>query len=274
MSGKVSQEKFYQSINELILPGDVINFDSKTAWYKILFRIAYWGIRRHHKRLFGRLGRWRDTHTMLYLDDDHVFSVEPPQCRWWKLKELNDEHISVWRYTKQGFSDHDIGIMCYAARQMIGRKYDKGQLVDFMINEAMGYPDRLKYHIFESGKKQKVCSTGVRVCFEYLRKMMPQSGRKRLFSNYKDPAYEQSPRVKHMNEKGRGVDVEATAPGHFANSHFFDDEFELIAIFRYGILDFQNAHPPRPSPVKGKQAPLRVSAPPLKGEAGDTIRAV
>jgi hypothetical protein len=236
---KVSQKEFYDRIKPLIRPGDVINFDSRAPWYKIHFKIAYWGIRRHHKRLFGRLARWRDTHTMLYFDDCYVFSVEPPKCRWWRLEELNDENISVWRYTKQGFSDHDIGIMCWAANQMIGHKYDKGQLVDFMINEALGYPDRLKYRILDAGKKRKVCSTGVRVCFEYLRKMMPQSGRKRLFSKYKDPAHKLRPGAPFMNRMERGVDVEATAPGHFANSHFFDDEFELIAIFEYGRLKYQ-----------------------------------
>ena len=148
---KVSQKEFYDRIKPLIRPGDVINFDSRAPWYKIHFKIAYWGIRRHHKRLFGRLARWRDTHTMLYFDDCYVFSVEPPRCRWWRLEELNDENISVWRYTKQGFTAHDIGIMCWAAHQMIGHKYDKGQLVDFMINEALGYPDRLRYRVLDAG---------------------------------------------------------------------------------------------------------------------------
>jgi hypothetical protein len=220
-----------------VRPGDVINFDSHAPWYKIHFKIGYWGIRRHQKRIFGRLGRWRDTHTMLYMDDDHVFSVEPPKCRWWHLADFYDERITLWRYTKREITPADIQIMLPAALDIIGTDYDIGQLLDIMICEGLGYPNYLKYKIFDAGKGRKVCSTGVRTVYEHLRKTLNNQTpdtMARLFSKFKDPAWAQRPNVPDMNTQKRGVDVEATAPGHFANSHFFDDEFKLVAEFDWG----------------------------------------
>ncbi|MBW1810350.1 MAG: hypothetical protein JRJ87_19290 [Deltaproteobacteria bacterium] len=232
-----AKQEFYDQVKPLIERSDVINFDSKAAWYKIHFRIGYWGIRRHQKRIFGRLGRWRDTHTMVYLDDDHCLSVEPPKCRWWALADLYDERITVWRYTKRTFSDQEMEVMFKAAEELIGTKYDIGQLLDIMINEGLGYPNVLHYSIFDAAKSRKVCSVGARMAYEKVRKHLEAQGdnsMQRLFSTFKDPAWALRPNVPDMNTQMRGVDIEATAPGHFANSHFFDDEFELIAEFDHG----------------------------------------
>ena len=75
------------------------------------------------------------------------------------------------------------------------------------------------------------------MAYEKVRKHLEAQGdnsMQRLFSTFKDPAWALRPNVPDMNTQKRGVDVEATAPGHFANSHFFDDEFKLIAEFDHG----------------------------------------
>jgi hypothetical protein len=174
---------------------------------------------------------------MLYLDDDHVFSVEPPICKYWRLADLHDQRITLWHYTKREISESDVQIMLPAADQIIDTKYDIGQLLDMMINRILHYDSFLKYKVFDAGKSRKVCSTGVRVVYEHLRKTLntqTPGTMTRLFSKYKDPAWALRPNVPDMNTQKRGVDVEATAPGHFANSHFFDDEFQLIAEYNYG----------------------------------------
>jgi hypothetical protein len=232
-----ARQEFVDKIKPFLARSDVLNFDSQTAWWKFWYKIGYWGIRRHHKRLFGRLGRWRDTHSMLYLDDDHCYSLEPPKCRWWTLSDLHDTRLTVWRFTKRTFSDAEFQVMFEAAESMIGMKYDVGQLIDFMINEALGYENVLHYSIFDAGSSRKVCSVGVRVAYEQVRKQLEANGdtsMKRLFSSFKDPAWAERPGIPDMNTQKRGVDVEATAPGHFANSHFFADEFSLIAEFDNG----------------------------------------
>lgn len=234
-----AKQDFVDKIKPFLIRSDVLNFDSHAPWWKLHYRVGYWGIRRHHKRLFGQMGRWRDTHSMLYLDDDHCYSLEPPKCCWWTLADLYDTRLTVWRYTKRDFDASEFEVMRKSAESMIGMKYDIGQLVDFMINEALGYDNVLHYSIFDRGLHRKVCSVGVRVAYEAVRKFIEKDGdgkMKRLFSEFKDPAWAGRPGVPDMNTQKRGVDVEATAPGHFANSHFFADEFKLMAEFDNGRL--------------------------------------
>ncbi len=228
---------FLNKILPMIQPGDVINFDSTTEWYNLHIRLGYWGIRHNQKKVFGELSRWRDTHTMLYLDEEKLLSVEPPRARWAKLEDLYDDKISLWRYTKREFDDPDIDVMMDAASELIGTVYDVGQLLDIMINRLMGYPHTIQYRVFDFSKHCKVCSVGARVCYEKLRKHLEQNGdesMKRLFSKFKYDTWKSRPEIVAANTEFRGVDVEATSPAHFANSEWFDDEFELIAEFDHG----------------------------------------
>lgn len=239
---------FLNKILPLIAPGDVINFDSSTEWYNLHIRLGYWGIRDHQHKVFGNLSRWRDTHSMLYLDEDQILSVEPPRARWAKLADLHDDKITVWRYTKREFSDEDIDTMIQVAdAELIGTIYDIGQLIDIAINRIMGYPHTIAYRIFDFSKYCKVCSVGVRVCYEALRKKLEAAGDNsmpRLFSKFKYDTWLSRPEVMEGNTELRGVDVEATAPAHFANSEWFDDEFEMVCQFDCG----QQIIPPPPPP--------------------------
>jgi hypothetical protein len=240
---------FLNKILPLIQPGDVINFDSTTEWYNLHIHLAYKAIRCHQRQMFGNLSRWRDVHSMLYLDEDQVFSVEPPRARFAQLEELYEDTITLWRYTKREFSDEDIEVMHAAAAELDGTVYDVGQLLDIAINHIMGYPHAIHYKVFDFSKYCKVCSVGVRVCYEALRKHLEQQGAeppmKRLFSSFKYDTWLESDIVMNSNTELRGVDVEATSPAHFANSECFDDEFEMVAQFDRG----QQVYPPPPQPA-------------------------
>ena len=239
--------EFYEKIKPLIKPGDVINFDTKTDWYNLHLKVAYWGIRTHQRELFGLNSRWRDTHTMLYLDDEKILSVEPIHARWAKLQNFYNDRITVWRFSKRDLSPDDIKIMEQAAEPLIGTVYDVGQLLDIAINAVLGYPHVIKYRVFDFSQYCKVCSVGVRICFEHLRKTLNLYGHEsfpRLFSTFKFDTWPMRLVVAEDNTECKGVDVEATAPAHFANSHDFDNEFEMVAQFDNGQQIF-----PEPVPV-------------------------
>ncbi len=248
--------EFLNKILPLIMPGDVINFDSTTEWYNLHIQLGYWGIRQHQREVFGNLARWRDTHTMLYLDEDKVFSVEPPRARFAKLESLYNDKISVYRYTKRDFEDDEIDVMMKAADELNGTIYDVGQLLDIAINRVLGYPHTIHYRVFDFAKYCKVCSVGVRVCYERARKYIEQKNGNepmpRLFSKFKYDTWLERDVVMSANTEMRGVDVEATAPAHFANSEWFDDEFELVAEFDHGRRVFPDPEPltpPEPEPA-------------------------
>jgi hypothetical protein len=238
---------FLEKIKPFVQPGDVINFDSDTEWYNLHLKLAYSCIRKHQKKLFGVSSRWRDTHTMLYFEDTKILSVEPPRTRWAKLQDFYDDNITIYRYTKRELSAADMAIMREPAKDLIGSIYDVGQLLDMLINRLMGYPHTIEYRVFDFSKYCKVCSVGARVCFEHLRKKLKEQGddsMQRLFSRFKYDTWEKRRVILAGNTEYRGVDVEATTPAHFANTDWFDDEFQRVAEFRNGQRLFPEPTPP------------------------------
>jgi len=229
------------NVTKYLQPGDVINPSQDAPWWQLWWRVPYHAIRRNQERIFGRQSNWDDTHCMLYLDPEHTLSVQPPRGRWLTPADYCQERIAIWRFTKypMPFTPGEVTVMRdYAEMHLIGKLYDVGQLLDILINTILGYPNVIRYPIFDFGKQLKVCSVGVRVLFERLRQVLEDTGR---------PAYDALfrklnplapwpggvfPQSRIPNQYG--VDVEATAPAHFANSHYFDNEFELVAMFDGG----------------------------------------
>lgn len=228
-------------ILEVIRPGDVVNQINQAKWYEFWFNVGFWGIQAYQKSLFGKKSNWYDTHTMLYFDEWATFSVEPPKALVKPLQDYCLSYMSIYRLNidvlpeVSAFPDEYIKIMMDAADEMIGKQYDIGQLLDIAIREILGYDQSRPLKFFDFGKKLKVCSVGARVCYEYLYQKAikpnlaePLQG-KWLFRALKEGKWSES-RYKNYN----GTDVEATAPGHFANSDYFRDEFKLVARFNNG----------------------------------------
>lgn len=227
-------------VTQYLLPGDVINLSGRSHLWEPWFMVANAGIRGNQKRIFGLQSNWHDTHCMLYLDPEHTLSVQPPRGVWRTPAEYCDERVSIWRFTKhRPFAPEEIAVMRdYAQEHLIGKFYDVGQLLDILINTILGYPNVLKYRVFDFGGNLKVCSVGVRVLYERLRQVLEENGADaypRLFRKLNPLApwpggvFPQS----RIPDK-YGVDVESTAPAHFANSHYFDNEFKLVALFDDG----------------------------------------
>ena len=238
-----SRAEALASVTKYLQPGDVINISGRSRWWKVWYHVADAGIRGNQKRIFGVQSNWHDTHSMIYLDPEHTLSVQPPRGTWRTPADYCLDRISIWRFTKHNgrFSKEEIDVMRkYADAHLIDKRYDVGQLLDILVNRILGYNGVIKFRIFDWGKNLKVCSVGVRTLFEKLRKVLNQNGRpsySKLFRKLNPLApwpggvFPQS-RVPDQY----GVDVEATAPAHFANSRYFDNEFELIAVFDKGWL--------------------------------------
>jgi len=172
---------------------------------------------------------------MLYLDPDHTLSVEPLRAKWLKPADYCQDRISIWRFTKypMPFSANETKVMRdYADEYLIGTLYDVGQLLDILMNTSS---------ITGSSTSERIsrfARWGVRTLFEQLRKVLNQNGQPsfdKLFRKL-DPMAPWPggvfPQRRIPNQYG--VDVEATAPAHFANGHYFDNEFELIAVYDDG----------------------------------------
>jgi hypothetical protein len=223
----------FEAILKLIKPGDVVNQVGEHKWWQFWLAITHAGIQWHQKKLFGKKSNWKDTHTMLYLDQDNTFSVELPRATMKPLREYCLSNLSIYRLCLTELTPDFVDTLKNAAMKIVGEDYDIGQLLDIAINDILGYDHLRRLKVFDFGRKKKVCSVGVRVAFEYLykSKIKTESSRpgKWLF-------YELNPEKWQQKEiqKYQGTDVEATSPAHFANSDYFCHEFELIARFKGG----------------------------------------
>ena len=151
-----------------------------------------------------------------------------------KLSALKDTELRLAQQLIELAPEH-IDCMMDSADQMIGIRYDIGQLLDIAIRGILEYDQDRPLSIFDFGRKRKVCSVGVRVCFEYLYQKMikpsiPDAPKgKWLFRSLNPDKWPPS-----EIEKYKGTNVEATAPAHFANTDYFKNEFELVAKFKDG----------------------------------------
>jgi hypothetical protein len=225
--------------------GDIFNVrGADYSKYPLLKRIAYWIVIQiiviYQLVVYGKKSNHLDHHTMIYFDEDHVFSVQPPKPLYLKLSEcLKDkEIISVYRYTKKELNDWDIRQMRDACDKIIGanQPYDIGQLMDILIDGIAGYPYKKKFSLFDSGKWSMVCSVGGASVYNFLRHQLwfiQHYDMKQLFSKLNPEAW--SPAfVKKFNKK-HYWDIDRTSPANFANTNtHFDNEFELIGEYLLG----------------------------------------
>jgi hypothetical protein len=176
---------------------------------------------------------------MLYLDDEHTFSVETPKAVYRSLESycLSDFFIYRVRLVDE-FTEQHLTKIQEATEEMLGEDYDYGQALDMFINRVLGYENQRRRSIFDMGRSRKVCSVGVRVAFEYLYQNQIRQPDSRpgkwLFYKLNETKWPEKKITAY-----RGTDVEATVPAHFANSDLFDSEIEFIAHFKDGELQPQ-----------------------------------
>ena len=128
-----------EAILGVIEPGDVVNQVGDRKWWQFWLAIVYASIRRHQKKLFGRKSNWRDTHTMLYLDEDNTFSIEPPRATIKPLREYSLSSFSIYRLRLTELTPEFTEILKSTAMEMVGEDYDMGQVLDIVINNILGY---------------------------------------------------------------------------------------------------------------------------------------
>ena len=220
------------AILQVIQPGDVVNQEGDFRWWEFWLAFGSWAIQCHQKKLFGKKANWRDNHTMLFFDEDNTFSVELPRATLKPIEEYCLSNLSIYRFTLMDMEANHVTILRQSARRMIGTDYDIGQLLDIAINGILGYEHQRKLSIFDFGRKKKVCSVGVRVAYEALHQaVFPEEAKehKWLFDRMKPDKWPEK-----KIRKFEGTDVEATAPAHFANADYFQNEFKLVARFKEG----------------------------------------
>lgn len=248
MSGKEDKKKIEKACGEIlkyIKQGDVVNQIGDFSFWPPWLLIARRAIQQHQKKLFGEKSNWYDTHSMFYLDEEETFSVELPRVVLKPLSEYCLTNLSIYRLQLKELTAEHIGIMKEPITRMLGQPYDVGQLLDIAIFQLLGYENLRPLPIFDFGKTRKVCSVGVRIIFEYLYKNIKDTipPRAKFAGITEEDTHTGKWLFRFMNEdkwppeeikKYKGTDVEATSPGHFANSDYFSDEFKLIARFKDG----------------------------------------
>jgi hypothetical protein len=228
-------KKASEEILAVIKPGDVINQILTAKWYEFWLKIGFWAIQTYQKNLFGSNSNWYDNHTILFFDEENTFSVELPKATFIPLREYCLSNMSIYRCKLTEITSEYVDSMMVAAKKMEGTSYDLGQLLDIALRLILGYSQHRKVSVFDFGKKRKVCSVGARACYEH------------LYIDKIKPTLENPPRGKWLFHSAnpdkwpkkfidsyKGTDVEATAPAHFANTDYFQNEFELIARFNNG----------------------------------------
>jgi hypothetical protein len=248
------------AIAEHLQPGDVINTGWKMNWWDIfrpkkwLRDIACWRIQEYQKAYFGDRSVWDSTHTRINLSQpgcdihsDCIFEVTDPISRFVSLYSIALEDIRILRYTNMKLQGHEIFIMRNAAMKLVGMKYDRGQLLDFLLHQIIGYPKE-SLRIFDEGTERMVCSTGVAALFNHMRRTIRSDIRMitlpRLFDIVdteiwkKNGVYNNIDQCLDPNARP-GFDrirtpIERVTPAHFENTEYFQNEFREVARFKNG----------------------------------------
>jgi len=170
---------------------------------------------------------------MLYFSPDETFSVEYPEAVMKSLHTFCQSDLTVYRYTRLGLVNFKT--LRDGAMEIVGTKYDVGQLLDIAIFDLLGFENLRLLSVFDFGRKRKVCSVGVRAAYEYMWKETCQESGEGKYIKLLFGYLDMNKWTDKELEEFRGVDVEATAPAHFANSEYFGDEFALVARFKDGV---------------------------------------
>ena len=202
-----------ETLIKLMKPGDVILINGSARWYKIPTKIVHFMIRLYQRRLFGKRSVYKDTHVMLYLSPARIFSQGYPVAKWETIEDVAKKKFTVYRNRWVHYEkfQHELNEI---AGRIIGRSYDMGDNLDFLISGLLGYTNRRRIRIFEFSRRRMVCSVAVRTILERLR----QDEKRKGFSA--------------IAKLFPGVDVEMTTPAHFANSILFRWEFKKVASWK------------------------------------------
>lgn len=214
--------------------GDVVNVSGHPSWYEFWLAIAYNGIRKAQRSLFGKYSEWQDTHTMMYFDTG-TFSVEPPRACYVPISDYAMKDISIWRYTKHTITQFDSELMKAYASSILGTNYDYGQLLNILINQLLGYPYDEKVKWFDGGGKLKVCSVGVGAI---MNKWTKGKNYTRLF-NKLNPKYWHKIIYEDFYKNGGNWNIENYYPANFSNPKHFDNEYELILKMNEGNITYK-----------------------------------
>ena len=225
---------------KLARPGDVINIwispKKDNCFDTLKNKVADFGIQQVQKGVFGRKSDYKDHHSMMYFCPEKTFSVEPPYPKWRDIESFGALGVSIVRWNLiRELNDNDVALLWEGAEKIIKehKKYDIGQLVDFMISSIAGYPfdDSIKW--FDEGKKRMVCSVAVASVIAYWRhKLLATTGEKirQPFRTLNPTAWKKKFRRRFYQEGH--WDINRTFPAMFVNclTHFIND-FRLIAEF-------------------------------------------
>jgi hypothetical protein len=228
-------------VRSVLKPGDVVTIAEWAPLPVVWLRFAYWEIRRNQKRIFGNQSNWYDTHCMLYLDEDHTLSVQFPVNLWRTPKDYCKERISIYRFTKHSpFAPDEIAAMKeYFETYLLGVRYNVGELIDIRLSNIFGFRNQLHGLLFGNvNRRHTVCSVGVREVLEALGRKLAQCGRDGFGTLFRKPnalaAWPGGLFPQSRDPSNYAADLWVTAPAHFANSGYYENEFELVAMFDQG----------------------------------------
>lgn len=132
------------------------------------------GIRFYQRTLRGYPPpSWKKTHCYwVYDNDGRMLSVTDPVVKWefYDDEEVQKKRPLILRPTFAKFTMGDIKAGREAACKMIGLRYDRGQLLDILLNEVMGFAPGDFHRIFDAGQLLTVCSGGVGAVYEAMRR--------------------------------------------------------------------------------------------------------
>lgn len=161
---KKSRDQIVQEIKGVVQLGDVINFDSRAPG--LISWIVYRAIRRVQKHKWGKNSRYRAIHSVCYIGDNKVISVEHPRG---KIKPVylgkRVRSVAVCRM-KNGshLIQHFHTKLVEAAMSLEGIRYDPGDLIDMLVRKlGAGWLPR-KFKLFDLGRWRKVCSVAAHWC--------------------------------------------------------------------------------------------------------------
>jgi len=148
-----------QKIYDVMEPGDTIFFgpgNKPEKWWQNIFKPIYSIIRFFSKSLFHHVVKCEDSETLL--------SVEPPKAKRIGKKVIKKQGLMLIRRPVSYLTDSMISTMgTIWDKEFNDVSYDEGQLFNIMFHKLLGYgkSEVKKFHAFEEGNSEVVCSVGV-----------------------------------------------------------------------------------------------------------------